>query len=93
MSTEKEKKNVVISKNDDLLKVAFIQKGLMRLLFLQTDEPNYYPELEWLKSCQMRTWSCSNTFSEHSEQLHVLNWHDLSPFEWKKIKILAQENN
>ena len=29
------------------LKVAFIQKGLMRLSFLQTDEPNYFPELEF----------------------------------------------
>ena len=30
-----------------LLKVAFIQKELMRLSFLQTDEPNYFPELEF----------------------------------------------
>ena len=29
------------------LKVAFIQKGLMPLSFLQTDEPNYFPELEF----------------------------------------------
>ena len=29
------------------LKVAFSQKGLMRLSFLQTDEPNYFPELEF----------------------------------------------
>ena len=83
------------------LKVAFIQKGLMPLSFLQTDKPNYFPELEfdfffhskWLKSCQIRTWSCSNAFSEHSKQLHVLIWHDLSHLEWTKIKILAQENN
>ena len=37
-------------KNNDSvqhLKVAFIQKGLMRLSFLQTDEPNYFPELEF----------------------------------------------
>ena len=34
-----------------VLKVAFIQKGLMRLSFLQTDEPNYFPELElWIFS-------------------------------------------
>ena len=33
--------------NDQLLKVAFSQKGLMRLSFLQTDEPNYFPELEF----------------------------------------------
>ena len=29
-----------------LLKVAFSQKGLICLSFLQTDEPNYFPELE-----------------------------------------------
>ena len=28
-----------------LLKVAFIQKALVNLSFLQTDEPNYFPEL------------------------------------------------
>ena len=27
------------------IKVAFIQKELMRLSFLQTDKPNYHPEL------------------------------------------------
>ena len=32
---------------DLLLKVAFSQKGLMRSSFLQTDEPNYFPELEF----------------------------------------------
>ena len=45
-----------------VLKMAFIQKGLMRLSFLQTDKSNYFPELEfwyiffhskWLKSCQI----------------------------------------
>ena len=30
-----------------LLKVAFSQKGLMHLSFLQTDELNYFPELEF----------------------------------------------
>ena len=30
------------------LKVAFIQKGLMRFSFLQTNEPNYFPELEFV---------------------------------------------
>ena len=30
--------------------VAFSQKGLMRSSFLQTDEPNYFPELEFLFS-------------------------------------------
>ena len=57
------------------LKVAFSQKGLMRSSFLQVDKPDYFPELEfwflfhskWLKSCQIRTWSCSNAFFEHSE--------------------------
>ena len=52
------------------INMAFSQKGLMRLSFLQTDKPNYFPELEfwsffhskWLKSCQIRTWSCSNAF-------------------------------
>ena len=29
------------------LRVAFSQKRLMRLSFLQTDEPNYFPELEF----------------------------------------------
>ena len=45
-----------------VLKVAFSQKRLMRLSFLQTDEPNYFPELKfrffhakWLKSCHIRT--------------------------------------
>ena len=49
------------------LKMAFFQRGLMRLWFLQADKPNYFPELEfwisfhskWLKSCQIRKWSCS----------------------------------
>ena len=31
-----------------LLKVAFIQKVLMHLSFLQTDEPYYFPELIFL---------------------------------------------
>ena len=30
-----------------VVKVAFIQKGLMRLSFLQTDKRNYFPELEF----------------------------------------------
>ena len=42
------------------LKVAFSQKGLMCLSFLQTGKPNYFPELKfwilfhskWLKACQ-----------------------------------------
>ena len=29
------------------LKVAFSQKGLMRLSFLQTSKPNYFPELKF----------------------------------------------
>ena len=55
-------------------KVGFFQKGLMNLSFLQTNEPNYFPELKfwfsfikWLKSCQIRTWSWSNALFEHSE--------------------------
>ena len=32
---------------EELLKVAFSQKGLMRLPFLQADKPNYFPELEF----------------------------------------------
>ena len=74
------------------LKVAFIQKGLMCFSFLQTDKTNYFPELKfdfffhskWLRSCQIRTWSCSNTFFEHSQQLHVLTLHDLNHLEWKE---------
>ena len=31
----------------NFVKVAFSQKGLMRSSFLQTDEPNYFPELEF----------------------------------------------
>jgi hypothetical protein len=44
------------------LKVALSQKGLMSTSFLQMDESNHFPELEfgffysnWLKSCQIRT--------------------------------------
>ena len=45
-----------------LLKVASSQKGLMRSSFVQTNELNYFPELEfhffffhskWLKSCAL----------------------------------------
>ena len=83
---------VIPLKNRRVLKVAFSQKGLMRYSFLQTDKPNHFPKLEfwfffhskWLKSCQIRTWNCSNSVFEHSEQLHVLIWHDLSDSEWKK---------
>ena len=31
---------------NNLLKVAFIQKVMTRLSYLQLDEPNYFPELE-----------------------------------------------
>ena len=95
------------SKNlDDALKRiwtkgGFFQKGLMRLSFLRTGKPDYFPELKfwiifpskWLKSCQKRTLSCSNAFFDHSEELQVLFWHDLSNLEGKKNKMLAQENN
>ena len=36
-----------LCKNRAPIKVAFSQKGLMRLSFLQTDEPNYFPELDF----------------------------------------------
>ena len=61
----------LVSVSAGFVKVAFSQKGLMRSSFLQTDKPNYFPELDfwfflfhskWLKSCQIRTWSCSNAF-------------------------------
>ena len=39
--------NQKIKNLSKLLKVAFSQKGLRRLSFLQTDEPNYFPELEF----------------------------------------------
>ena len=35
------------AEKDYLIKVAFIQKGLMRLSFLQTGKPNYFPELKF----------------------------------------------
>ena len=35
------------NKKRGLLKVAFSQKGLMRLSFLQTGKPNYFPELKF----------------------------------------------
>ena len=83
------------------LKVAFSQKRLMRLSFLLADNPNYFPELEfwisfhskWLKSCQIRTWICSNAVFEHSEQLHVLIWHDLSHLEWRKNLNSSSQRN
>ena len=76
------------------LKVAFSQKGLMRLSFLQTGKPNYFPELKfwilfpskWLKSCQKRTLSSSEWSKKALEQLKVLFWHDLSHLEGKRIQ-------
>ena len=52
----------------NLLKVAFIQKGLMNLSFFLTDELNYFPELRFgiffvlngSNHVGIRTWSCSN---------------------------------
>ena len=38
--------NILLSKIR-VLKVAFIQKGLVRLSFPQTDEPNYFPDVEF----------------------------------------------
>ena len=77
-----------------LLKVAFSQKGLMRLSFPQADKPNYFPELEfwtsfhskWLKSFQIRTWGWSECSKTAFEQLQVLIWHDLSYLDWKEIQ-------
>ena len=40
-------KRAVNSNLPTLLKVAFIQKGLMTLSFLQTDKPNYFLKLEF----------------------------------------------
>ena len=97
--------NKLISKHSMLkaflvLKVTFIQKGLVNLSFLQKDKPNYFPALnfwffchyKWLKSCQIGTWSCSECSNKGLEQLQFLIWHDLSHLEWKQFKILAQEN-
>ena len=77
-----------------ILKVAFSQKGLIRFSFLQTDEPNYFPELEhwfffhseWLKSCKIRTWNCSECSKKMLGQLQLLIWQDLSHFAWKNSK-------
>ena len=33
--------------NRVMLEVAFIQKGLICLSFLQSEKPNYFPELEF----------------------------------------------
>ena len=50
--------------NAELIKVVFIQKFMRRLSYPQTDEPNYFPELEILtfqraqiqiKSCHKRS--------------------------------------
>ena len=41
------RKGDVVQSNILVLKVAFIQKGLVNLIFLQTDEPNYFPELKF----------------------------------------------
>ena len=85
---------------NDPVKSTFSQKGVMHLSFLQTGEPNYFPEQEFwfffhskgLKSYQIRTWSCSECSKKVLEQLQVFIWHELSHLQ-KKIKILTQENN
>ena len=76
-----------------VLKLAFIQKGLMNLTFPQNDKQNYFPELtlwffysKWLKSCHIRTWSYPYALFKHSDQLQVPIWHNLSHLEWKKIR-------
>ena len=73
------------------VKVAFSQKGLMRLSFLQTGKPNYFSELKfWIlfpsKSCQKMTLSSSEWSKKALEQLKVLFWHDLSHLEGKRIQ-------
>ena len=81
-------------KYHDTLKVALSQKGLMRLSFLRTGKPNYFPELKfwilfpskWLKSCQKRTLSSSEWSKKALEQLKVLFWHYLSHLEGKRIQ-------
>ena len=79
------------------LKVAFIQKGPMNLSFLQTDKPNYFPELKfwifshskWLKLCQIGTWSCSECSNWALEQFQVPIWHNLNHLEWEKNQNLS----
>ena len=39
--------HIMMNKVKKVVKVAFSQKGLMRSSFLQIDEPNYFPELEF----------------------------------------------
>ena len=41
---------------------------------------------KWLKSCQIRTWSCSECSNKALEQLQVLIGHDLSHLAQKKSK-------
>ena len=38
---------LILNNRPCVLKVAFSQKGLMRLSFLQTGKLNYFPELEF----------------------------------------------
>ena len=88
---------VIPLKNRSVLKVAFSQKGLMRYSFLQTDKPNYFPELEfWFFFFILNNGSnhvkkeleeALMPFFEHSEQLHVLIWHNLSHLEFESFRM------
>ena len=75
-------------------KVAFSQKGLIRLSFHQIEKSDHFPELEfgfffhskWLKLCKIRTWSCSECSKKVLEQLSspYLTW--FGPFRMKKTQ-------
>ena len=43
----KNKQSRIETLNSKVVKVAFSQKGLMHLSFLQTGKPNYFPELKF----------------------------------------------
>ena len=93
----------------DPLKVAFIQKVLIYLSFPQTDKPDYFPELGlWnfkiskgsnhvKKGTEVplkaRLGLHLATYSNPSKINQTLIWPDLSPLEYQKFKIQAQENN
>ena len=83
------------------LKVAFIQKGLMCLSFLQRDKPNYYPELEFwfffilngsnhVKYGHEAAVNAQNCVRAASSS--YLTWFEQFRMK-KKIIILPQENN
>ena len=81
----------------NILNVGCIQKGLNRSSYLQTDEPNYFPELQILKlscfkrlkSCHKRTCSCSEGSNSKMEPYITR----CEPLKWQNFKIQVQENN